>query len=335
MSKYLITGITGHVAPHLAKLLLKNNHDVHAIIREANGRKYDLLDIMSPEEIEKITFHYADIVDYISVVNIFKENQYDGLFHLAAMSHPPTSFKDPIAAMKTNINGTIHLIEAIREYNPDCIIENTSTSEVYGDLCKETGILKECMSLKPNNPYGWSKMCAETYLTERCKNGLLKGFSTRAFSHLAPRRGKNFSISWDAYHLSCMKLGKLEGRDLPVGNLKTQRVVVDARDVVRAYYLLMQKFQETAGQGMNGESFNVCGDIDTVKPMEFFTDKLIEISGLEGVKKVIDPRVYRKIDIKVQVGSTEKLRRFINWEPKIPIEQTLKDIYNYWLKKLK
>ena len=166
---------------------------------------------------------------------------------------------------------------------------NCSTSEVYGDICKDTGILKENMPLKPNNPYGWSKMCAETYLAERCKNGFVKGFSTRAFSHLAPRRGKNFSISWDAYHLALMKTGKMKNKELPVGNLKTQRIVVDARDMVKAYYLLMRNFNEK----INGESFNICGDVETVKKMEFFTNKLIELSGVQGVTKVIDKRVFR------------------------------------------
>lgn len=329
--KYFITGILGHVAPHLVKLLISEGHEIHALIRGSNGNQYNLLDIMSSEEIESITFHYGDLLDYSSIQKVFKENKFDGMFHLAAMSHPPTSFKYPIGTMNINTRGTIYLIEAIKEYNPECIIMNCSTSEVYGNQCKETSILIENMALKPNNPYGWSKMSAETYLAERCNNKLVKGFSTRAFSHLAPRRGKNFSISWDAYHLALMKIGKTQSMDLPVGNLKTKRIVIDARDVVRAYYLLMKNFNEK----INGESFNVCGAIETVKEMEFFTNKLIEISELKGVKKVIDKRVWRPIDIQIQVGDTHKLHLAINWSADIPIEQTLKNVFDYWVKKLK
>lgn len=333
--KYLVTGISGHACPHLVKLLLKEGHEVHALIRSSNGREYDLLDVMTEKELASIVFHYGNLLSYSSIENVFKKEIFDGIFHLGAQSHPPTSFIDPILTMKTNVNGTIYLVEAIKKYNPNCVFMNCSTSEVYGDICKITGQLTENMPLIPNNPYGWSKMCAEKYVAERCHNGFLKGFSTRSFSHLAPRRGKNFSISWDAYHLAEMALGLTDNRILPVGNLKTKRIVIDARDCIKAYYLLMQKFHETDGQKINGESFNICGNIELVKEMEFFTDKLIEISGLVGVEKKINPKVYREIDIEIQVGITEKLHSVIEWQPKIPIEQTLADVYLYWLKKLR
>ncbi|MBN1467711.1 MAG: GDP-mannose 4,6-dehydratase [Fusobacteriaceae bacterium] len=356
--KYLVTGILGHACPHLARLLLNEGHTVHALIRGTNGNQYNLLDLLTPEEIEKITFQYGDLKDYNSLLRIFSQNKFDGVFHLGAQSHPPTAFQDPRGTMETNVYGTVNLIEAVREtgQGESCVICNVSTSEVYGDECKDVGILKEDMPLKPSNPYGWSKACAEMYLRERCKNGESKGFSTRAFSHLAPRRGNNFSISWDAFHLAYFKKAIEHGYDgeiiLPVGNLETQRVVIDARDVMRAYYLLMQKFHEfdkktkkfygignknpykEVKNPLNGESFNVCGGLDKLQKMEYFTNKLIEISGLENVQKKIDKRVYRPIDIQIQIGDTTKLLEAIDWKPEIPIEQTLKDVYEYWLKKL-
>jgi len=329
--KVFITGILGHAAPHLANILLRDGHEVHALIRGSNGNQYSLLDVMTPKNIEKITFHYGDLKDYYSLERIFKENKYNWCFHLAAQSHPPTSFKDPVGTMKTNVVGTINLATAIEKYNNECIICNVSTSEVYGDECKDIGILKENIPLKPSNPYGWSKMAAETYIAERCKNGFIKGFNTRAFSHLAPRRGKNFSISWDAYHLALITTGKEKTDILPVGNLQTYRVVIDARDCMNAYYLLMKNFSDE----INGQAFNVCGDISTVKQMVFFTDKLIEIAGLKGkIIKKIDKRVYRPIDIQIQVGDTTKLKAYTNWKPVIPIEKTLKDVYEYWRTKL-
>lgn len=331
--KVIVTGLTGHCCPHLAKILLNDGHEVHAIVRETSGRITDLLDVLTAEELDAIKIHYGDFTDYRTVEKIFKENKFDWCFHLGAMSHPPTSFKDPFSAVNGNIIGTFNLIEAIRLYNPECVIMNTSTSEVYGNDCKDIGVLTEDMPLHPSNPYGWSKMCAERYLRERCRNGFVKGFSTRAFSHLAPRRGRNFSISWDAYHLALMKTGKMKSKNLPVGNLESQRVVIDARDCVQAYYMLMKAF-EYLPEKINGESFNVCGPIESVKKMEYFTDTLIKISGLKAVEKVIDKRVYRPIDIKIQVGSTEKLNSVVGWKPIIPIEQTLTDVYKYWVKKL-
>ena len=94
--KYLITGITGFAGPNLAKLLLKNGHEVHGIVRTANGRELDLIDIMSLDELNKIKFHYLDLKHYYSIDKLLKNEKFDGVFHLAAQSHPPTSFKDPI-----------------------------------------------------------------------------------------------------------------------------------------------------------------------------------------------------------------------------------------------
>ena len=332
MSKYFVTGISGFCAPHLAKLLIKEGHKVHALIRASNGREYDLLDIMSPEELHAITFHYGDLKDYRSLERIFEMNEFDGVFHLGAQSHPPTSFIDPIGTFETNVMGTLHLIQVTSKYQKNCPFMFCSTSEVYGDSCKEVGVLEETLSLQPSNPYGTSKAAIDLLMRERCNNGYLTGYITRAFSHTGSRRGKNFSISWDAYHLATMIVGVNKDRILPVGNLKTRRIVVDARDMVKAYYQLMLNYD-------NGEAYNVCGPVESVKEMGFFTDTLINIAklryGLIGVTKKIDKRVYRPIDIQVQIGSTAKLIKKVGWKPEISIETTLTDLLEYWVKKLR
>jgi GDP-mannose 4,6-dehydratase len=325
--KYLVTGLTGFAGPHLARLLLREGHTVHALVRETNGREMDLLDVLTAQELDQITFHYADLIEYHSLVRIFSAEQYDGVFHLAAQSHPPTSFLDPVGTFASNVHGSVNLIDAVQRYQKNCSFMFCSTSEVYGDAGREVGVLKESTPLQPVNPYATSKAAIDLHVQERCRNGFLKGFITRAFSHTGPRRGKKFSISWDAYCLAMMATGKQKDRLLPVGNLETQRIVIDVRDAVRAYYLLMQNFD-------NGAAYNICGDTQSVRKMQFFTDKLIEISGLKGVEKKISEKLYRPIDIQIQIGDTTKLKAKTGWEPEIPIEQTLADLYQYWVRKL-
>lgn len=324
---YLITGITGFAGPHLARLLLQEGHTVHALVRESNGREMDLLDILDATELDKITFHYGDLVEYHSMVRIFMAHQYDGVFHLAAQSHPPTSFTDTVGTFSSNVQGTVNMIDCVQRYQKNCSFMFCSTSEVYGDTGKAVGVLKETTPLCPSNPYGTSKAAIDLHMQERCRNGALKGFITRAFSHTGPRRGKKFSISWDAYYLALMKTGNVKDRILPVGNLETKRIVIDVRDTVRAYYLLMQNYE-------NGEAYNVCGAQDTVTKMQYFTDTLIKISGLQGVEKKISDKLYRPIDIQIQIGDTTKLREKTGWKPEISIDQTLADLYEYWVKKL-
>lgn len=331
MGKYLITGITGFAGPHLAKLLIKEGHNVHGLVRATSGRETDLLDIFNQREFEQITFQYSDLLNIVKLMKIIEVEQYDGVYHLAAQSHPGHSFKDPINTFQDNVIGTVHLVECITRYSPETKFMLCSTSEVYGDQCKDIGMLKEDTPLKPCNPYGASKASIDLYVQERMKNGFLKGFITRAFSHTGPRRFKNFSISSDAYQIVQMVKG-LKTTPLWIGNLETERVVIDVRDTVRAYYLLMEHCHDRIINTSNGQVYNVCGT--EVRKMRYFTEKLIEISGLKNVEMVKYVPFYRTIDIQVQIGDSSKLKELTLWKPEIPIEQTLKDLYDYWYKKM-
>jgi len=323
--KYLITGITGFAGPNLAKLLLENGHEVHGIVRTANGRELDLIDIMSLDELNKIKFHYLDLKHYYSVDKLLKNEKFDGVFHLAAQSHPPTSFKDPILTYEENVTATMNLITVLEGSKTRLMF--CSTSEVYGDTCKDVGKLTVDTPIKPSNPYGASKAAMDLYVQERSSNGFLDGFVTRAFSHTGPRRGKIFSISSDAYQIACMELG-LQEKVLKIGNLQTERVVIDVRDCVNAYYLLMLNPKS------NGGVYNVCGS--DVHKMQYYTDLLINSSIFEYneiEQKIYEP-YYRPIDIQVQIGDSTELVELTGWEPKITIQQTMNDLLNYWRKKL-
>lgn len=323
--KFLITGITGFAGPHLAKLLLEHGHEVHGIVRTANGREMDLIDIMTIEELNKIKFHYLDLKHYYSIDKLIKDELFDGVFHLAAQSHPPTSFKDPILTYEENVTATMNLITSLEKSKTRLMF--CSTSEVYGDTCKDVGKLSIDTPIKPSNPYGASKAAMDLYMQERTLNGYLDGFVTRAFSHTGPRRGKIFSISSDAYQIACMELG-LQEKILKIGNLQTERVVIDVRDCVNAYYLLMMNPES------NGRVFNVCGD--SVHKMQYYTDLLIKSSKFdysEIEQKIYQP-FYRPIDIQVQIGDSKELVELTGWSPEITVEKTMSDLLDYWRSKL-
>lgn len=336
--KYLITGITGFAGPNLAKLLLSEGHEVHGVVRATNGRQADLLDILTVEEFSSISFHYVDLKHFFGVNKMMSEECFDGVFHLAAQSHPPTSFSDPVLTFEENVNGSVNLITAIGD--SDTKLMFCSTSEVYGDSCKDKGILKTTDALSPSNPYGSSKAAIDLYMQERMSNGFLRrGFITRAFSHTGPRRGFNFSISSDAYQIAQMKLG-LQEKVLQVGNLETERVVIDVRDCVRAYYLLMEN------DDSDGKVFNVCGE--KMYKMRHFSELLLKSAGFwcrgedgflrgaeaDEVTMEVNPKYYRPIDIQVQIGDCEDLKNITGWKPEIEIEKTIDDLLEYWVKKL-
>lgn len=324
--KFLVTGITGFAGPNLANLLISEGHEVYGLIRHSNGRETDILDIVPSEYFSQIKFLRSDLTNLRTLQQVFKQHKFDGVFHLAAQSHPPTSFADPLGTFNENIIGSANLIQCIEDHQPDTKLMFCSTSEVYGNAGADGRKLTTTETLAPSNPYGVSKAATDLYLQERFVNGKIKGFITRAFSHTGPRRGKNFSISSDAYQIARMMLGK-QDTILKVGNLTTTRVVLDVRDIVNAYYLLMLTDKS------DGKVFNISGD--TPRQMGEYTDMLIQLSNVNNVEKVVDPALYRPIDIHYQWGDVSELLAITNWVPTYTLEQTLSDLLQYWVKKLK
>lgn len=330
--KFLITGITGFAGPHLANLLINQGHDVYGLVRNTNGRETDIHDVV--QHFNEIKFVHGDLRNYWTLEKVFKEHKFDGVFHLAAQSHPPTSFTDPIGTMEDNVMGSANLFLAIEQHTPEAKIMFCSTSEVYGNVGRDGRKIKTTDTLLPANPYGASKAATDLYLQERFENKKLNGFITRAFSHTGPRRGRTFSISSDAYQLAhmlkgysnCIDSQKYGRYDLLVGNLETIRVVMDVRDCVKAYYLLMMTDKS------NGKIFNVCGD--DPYPMGYYTDLLIKCCNLKGVEKIVYDKFYRPIDIDYQHGDCDDLKEITGWSQEYTLERTMRDLLDYWMDKI-
>jgi GDP-4-dehydro-6-deoxy-D-mannose reductase len=329
--KYLITGITGFVGPNLANYLIEKDNIVGLVRSE--GKEEDIKDIVSDENYSKMKFLYGDLTDKNCIERIFKNHRFDGVFHLGAQSHPPTSFVDPEGTYDTNYNGTKNIVDSIKKHQRDCALMFCSTSEVYG-IAKEQPISEGCPII-PMNPYGWSKALAETYVLGHANIEAepfnLKSFATRAFSHTGLRRGNKFSISSDAYQLDRIKKG-LQEPVISVGNLSSKRVIMDVKDCVRAYSMLMERALNNDPEVI-GEAFNVGGS--KLFSMRRILNHLLKISGLEGkVEEFVNPKFVRKIDIPLQVCNDTKLRKLTNWKPEIDIvKQTLPELLNYWEKK--
>ncbi len=333
--KYLITGITGFAGPNLANLLVEKGEKVYGLVRGSNGRENDIRDIVPDKNYQKITFLYGDFTRKKDVERIFKQNKFDGVFHLGAQSHPPTSFEDPVGTYIANVEGTKNIIEGIKEYQRGCAMMFCSTSEVYGIVEEGKGAITEDFNIRPINPYGMSKAISDVEVLSSANIKAapfnLNFFVTRAFSHTGMRRGNKFSISSDAYQIARIKKDLQEPK-ISVGNLESKRVVMDVRDCVEAYYLLMKRAVQK-DERVIGEAFNVGGT--GLYKMDYFLDEMLNMRGLKGkVTKVPNPKFVRKIDIPVQVPDSTKLRNLTGWEEKIPLGETLESLLNYWDKKI-
>ena len=164
------------------------------------------------------------------------------------------------------------------------------------------------------------------YVLERTRNTDLRAFLTRAFSHTGPRRGANFSISSDAIQIAKILKGKQDSI-IKIGNMTSQRIVADVRDVVDVYYKLMNEFHKDKIEC--GEIFHIAGN--DLHPMQHYLDKMLELYNLKNVSLEIEPKFFRKVDIPIQIPDDTKVRNFLDWSPSIKIEKTLKDLVEYWL----
>ncbi len=326
--KFLVTGATGFAGPHTINRIMQDGHEVVAMARDMK-KCPGIVDAVGQENLHNIQFVKGDLSDLDSITKIFDEHIFDGVFHIGAFANPGESFDTPLLASQTNILGMAHICDQILEKMPECVLMNCSTPEVYG-ICPGDKKITEAMPLNPNNPYGVSKAGADMYMIERTQTAGLKGFVTRAFSHTGPRRRSNYSISSDAIQIARILRGE-QDPVIKIGNMAAQRIVADVRDIAEVYYLLMIEYMK--GNVGNGEIFHIAGnDLHTI---QYYLDLMLDMTDLsDKVKLEIEPKFFRKVEIPVQIPDDSKVRNLLGWEPKYPIEQTLGDLVDYWLKEL-
>jgi GDP-4-dehydro-6-deoxy-D-mannose reductase len=313
--RFLITGINGFVGPHLAKILLAHGHEPIGMSHTGvDNPDYEILS--------------GDLRDQREIDGIFQSYKFDGVFHLGARTHPPTSFQEPLSYFETNAMGAIFLVDAIRKFQPEIMLMNCSTCEVYGIHPEGTRISEKTPTLA-SNPYSVAKLAADLYIHERCQNGLLKSFTTRAFSHTGPGRPRNYSISSDAFQIARIIKGKQEAV-IDVGNLTSKRVVMDVRDVASVYSELMHRYMSHFDMPY-GEVWNIGGD--DLRDMRFYLTRMLSLFGIDPELRVSD-KLYRKHDIPVQYPDSTKVRKLLGWNPKFDIDTTLTDLVEFWLERV-
>jgi len=316
MKKILISGINGFAGSHLCEYILANHKEVkiHGTIR----RRSDLDNIIHIKD--KLNLLECDLRDSHSVDRVIAEVRPDKIFHLAAQSFVPTSWKIPTETFESNVIGTLNLLEAVRaqkDYDP--IIQIACSSEEYGAVEKDALPIKETCPLRPLSPYAVSKVAQDMLGYQYYKSYGMKIIRTRAFNHSGIRRPADFVDSCFAYQIARIEKGKQ--KTLLYGNLETIRDFVDVEDVVRAYWMVTE-YEELCGQAINIAS-GIGRQIADVLRI------LIDNSSFE-IKTKTDKNKMRPSDVPVLIGDATLLRKKTTWTPKITYETTLINMLNYW-----
>ncbi len=316
----LITGATGFAGGHLLERLVAHGTRIHAwghtalprpssAGAEAGGQTPWGL---TPIPVPSITWTAVDLLDRAAVRDALSAARPSVIYHCAGLADVGDAWRAPARALRVNVIGTHHLLEAARDLGLTCRVLVTGSALVYRP--RATAITEDD-PIGPATPYGVSKLAQEMTAAD----SPLPAWLVRPFNHAGPRQSPAYATSAFAQQIAEIEAGRREPV-IQVGNLDAQRDITDVRDTVRAYQALVET-------GQPRRPYNVCSG--RAYSMRRLLDILLSL-GRARVRVEVDPARLRPVDNPIILGSHARLTADTGWTPVIPIEQTLADLLEYW-----
>lgn len=310
----LVTGASGFAGSHLCEhLLAQPGWEVYAVCLAGYSTEN-----LNPVR-ERITILSGDLLDSQWSSQVIAEVRPEAIFHLAALSSPQASFVDPWGTLSNNIAVQINLFQAIRQAGLDPTVLIVGSGEEYGMIQPEDVPVDEDTPLRPANPYAVSKVTQDFLALQYHISYRLRAVRLRPFNHIGPRQALGFVTSDFAHQIAEIEAGR-RPPVVRVGNLSARRDFTDVRDMVRAYFL-------AATRGEPGAVYNIGSD--TAHSIDHILRTLLHLSTVE-IRVETDPERLRPSDVPILVCDSSRFRRRTGWAPRIPLEQSLQDILDYW-----
>ena len=317
--RLLITGFTGFVSQHFLELLNKEEPGSVVLGIDKNNPDFNFSDYSNLT----ISFENIDLLNRTATNKTLDSFQPEYILHLASVSSVAQSWHTPLDSFVNNTNIFLNLLEQIRIKNIKCRILSVGSSEEFGEVTEKELPLTEEHTLKPVSPYAVARVSQEMLSKIYADGFSLDIIMTRSFNHIGPGQRDVFVVSSFAKQLVHLATNKESEKKITTGNLSIIRDFVDVRDVVRAYYLLLKN-------GRRGEVYNICSGKGIV-----LNDIISKMSALLGIKfeTAVNPELIRPNENKKVIGSYQKIKDELGWEPEIEIEKSLADIIQYWQSK--
>jgi len=322
MKTAMITGITGQDGAYLAKFLLNKGYNVIGLTR--NNSRVNIKNLKYLGINAKINFIKIDLLNLSSIVRVIEKNKIDEIYNLAAQSSVGLSFNQPIETLEFNIVSTAKLLEAIRITKPKIKFYQASSSEMFGNVKKETLPINESFSLHPISPYGVSKAASHCITVNYREAYNLFAVCGIFFNHESVLRNKNFVTKKIINTAVKISLGLTD--ELRLGNMKVYRDWGYAPKYVKAMWLMLQKDEPDDYVISSGEAHS----------LEEFVIKVFEKLNLSVDKFVkIDESLYRPNDLEINYGDNSKAKNKLNWNYDMTFEQLIDKLVEVEIEYLK
>ena len=323
--KILVTGGAGFIGSHVIRRLVNKYPEYFIYNLDALTYAGNLENLKDIEVKENYTFLHGDITDEKYINSIFNTYKFDAVIHLAAESHVDRSITDPLMFAKTNILGTINLLNAFKS-----ICKNNwngkrfyhiSTDEVYGSL-GESGLFKETTAFNPNSPYAASKASSDHFVKAYGK--------TYGMPYIISNCSNNYGPYQFPEKLIPLCINNIfNNKSLPVyGDGNYTRDWLYVIDHASAIDLIFHKGKDSETYNVGG--FNECKNIDLVKLLCQQVDKKLKRKLGTSEKLITFVKDRPGHDLRYAIDAS-KLNRALGWRPSVTIEEGLSKTIDWYL----
>lgn len=322
----LITGAAGFIGSHVARHFSRCYPQYRIILLDALTYAGNIANLADVLKLPQVRFVAGDITDLPLLRELFAQEQIDGVVHLAAESHVDRSISDPLLFVKTNVLGTLSLLEAARSYWQEKAIKgrfyHVSTDEVYGALPLEGGIFTEETRYAPHSPYSASKGSSDHFVRAY--------HDTYGLDVVLSNCSNNYGPYQFPEKLLPLFINNIRQKlPLPVyGKGLNVRDWLYVEDHARAIDLVFHK-------GRSGETYNIGGsnewsNIDLIKKLIEVVDRILERPAGSSLALITYVQDRAGHDLRYAIDST-KLQRELGWLPSTPFDEGLEQTVRWYI----
>lgn len=312
----LITGITGQDGSYLAELLLRKGYAVHGVVRRTSNLLRSRIEHLRGDDDEngkRLVLHYGDLSDATTLRRIFSTARPSEVYHLAGQSHVGLSFEIPESTCDEVGMATLRLLEIARDQPEPPRFYHASSSEIFGNATDAPQT--EATPFQPTSPYGAAKAFA-THLAQVYRrayglfvcNGIL-------YNHESPRRGENFVTRKIAR--GAARIARKLDSELVLGSLDSRRDWGRAQDYVVAMWMMLQ-------HDTPDDYIVATGETHSVRDFVEAAFAAVNLNATDYVRH--NPAFDRPVEPARLVGSPEKIRRALGWQPTGSFEQLVREM---------